>query len=76
MLCYLPREETVFALSSLFIMISFKKKKSKEEYILGRVLLICRLDTFNDVSVSTLTLVYYIQSSSHLSCKAKALYFI
>lgn len=76
MLCYLPREETVFALSSLFIMISFKKKKSKEEYILARVLLICRLDTFNDVSVSTLTLVYYIQSSSHLSCKAKALYFI
>ena len=63
MLCYLPREETVFALSSLFIMISFKKKKSKEEYILARVLLICRLDTFNDVSVSTLTLVYYIQSS-------------
>ena len=76
MLCYLPREETVFALSSLFIMICFKKKKSKEEYILARVLLICRLDTFNDVSVSTLTLVYYIQSSSHLSCKAKALYFI
>lgn len=76
MLCYLPREETVFALSSLFIMISFKKKKSKEEYILARVLLICRLDTFNDVSVSTLTLIYYIQSSSHLSCKAKALYFI
>ena len=76
MLCYLPREETVFALSSLFIMISFKKKKSKEEYILDRVLLICRLDTFNDVSVSTLALVYYIQSSSHLSCKAKALYFI
>lgn len=76
MLCYLPREETVFALSSLFIMISFKKKISKEEYILARVLLICRLDTFNDVSVSTLTLVYYIQSSSHLSCKAKALYFI
>ena len=76
MLCYLPREETVFALSSLFIMISLKKRKSKEEYILARVLLICRLDTFNDVSVSTLTLVYYIQSSSHLSCKAKALYFI
>ena len=76
MLCYLQREETVFALSSLFMMISFKKKKSKEEYILARVLLICRLDTFNDVSVSTLNLVYYIQSSSHLSCKAKALYFI
>ena len=57
----------------MFIIVSNVECKIRLE---SDALLICRLDTFNDVSVSTLTLVYYIQSSSHLSCKAKALYFI